>query len=121
MAFKDWLKSKPYWLKGTISTLMILFIFSFIISITITGVDKYCMRDGAGTSYYDTCNNAFEPFIFSMLSITEALNIIFLIIEPFLDCSWFACLYISIYTEYLSYILISIIVGLIYGKIKSKK
>ena len=111
MSFKEWFKSKPYWLKGGIIlsfVMLIINISSFIIYSTL------CV----GSDFIETnlfCNLFLVFFIFTAffaftfyLFISSTINTITAIIFGFL-------------VSLIFYFTIGAVTGYIYGKIKSKK
>jgi len=106
------------WLKGTIITFIIIFVYWAIVAFVSWIIGEKCGLIG------DTCYNKYNPIIAPFEKAIRGMDFMYYIATPFMSCRstlWFGCSFERIWTLPASVILISLIVGLIYGKIKRKK
>ena len=114
MGWKDW----PYWLKGAITTFGIFIVLFGILNLAGWIIGEKCVPIG------DVCYDKYIPFLLPFYKIFRSLDIIYYVITPFLDCvdnEWVGCEFVHVVTIWPSFILIAIIIGLIYGKIRTRK
>lgn len=114
MGWSEW----SYWRKGSIITFLVFAIMYSFLWIGGWIISEKCVPIG------DVCYDKYNPILVPFQKILVSTDVVYYIVTPFVGCSsdaWFGCELWHIFTIPLSIILISIILGWLYGKWKNRK
>lgn len=105
------MKTKRYWLRGGVIGLAVFAVYDLITYF----IQEPCVSVG------NACYDKIKPIIIPISNFFSSIDVFYYLISPFIEgVSWFGKEFYHVFTIWPSVILIGIIIGYLYGKIKNK-